>query len=74
MPNALVYNALLLTIGCRPCITLTCKCDHVHPGGGESMRLKLQTPLFIAEALLNASQQQLAVELVNAQQEAQALR
>lgn len=38
------------------------------------MRLKLQTPLFIAEALLNASQQQLAVELSNAQQEVQALR
>ncbi len=38
------------------------------------MRLKLQTPLFIADALLNASQQQLSIELANAQQELQALR
>lgn len=35
---------------------------------GESMRLKLQTPLFVADALLDAARQQLASELATAEQ------
>lgn len=36
--------------------------------GGESARLKLQTPLFVADALLEAAAQQLAAELATAEQ------
>lgn len=35
---------------------------------GESLRLKLQTPLFVADALLEAARQQLSSELSTAQQ------
>jgi len=37
-------------------------------GGGESARLKLQTPLFVADALLGAAGAQLAAELAAAEQ------
>ena len=37
-------------------------------GGSESLRLKLQTPLFVADALLDAAARQLAGELATAQQ------
>ncbi|BDA44834.1 probable transmembrane GTPase FZO-like, chloroplastic [Coccomyxa sp. Obi] len=40
---------------------------------GESLRLKLQTPLFVADALLEAARQQLSSELSTAQQEAEAV-
>ncbi len=36
--------------------------------GGESLRLKLQTPLSVADALLDAAARQLAAELATAQQ------
>ena len=39
---------------------------------GESVRLKLQTPLFVADALLQAAQQQLTQELQTATQVSQA--
>ncbi|KAK9834814.1 hypothetical protein WJX81_000733 [Elliptochloris bilobata] len=42
--------------------------------GGESARLKLQTPLFVADALLDAAARQLAAELATAEQEAAAVR
>ena len=35
---------------------------------GESLRLKLQTPLFVSDALLEAARQQLDAELSTAQQ------
>ena len=35
---------------------------------GESLRLKLQTPLFVSDALLEAARQQLAAELSAAEQ------
>ena len=38
------------------------------PGAGESLRLKLQTPLFVADALLDAAARQLAAELATAEQ------
>ena len=38
------------------------------PAAGESLRLKLQTPLFVADALLDAAGQQLAAERATAQQ------
>jgi hypothetical protein len=38
------------------------------PGAGESLRLKLQTPLFVADALLDAARRQLAAELATAEQ------
>lgn len=37
-------------------------------GGSESMRLKLQTPLFVASALLDAARKQLEADLSLAQQ------
>lgn len=37
-------------------------------GGSESMRLKLQTPLYVAAALLDAARQQLEADLALAQQ------
>ena len=37
-------------------------------GGGEALRLKLQTPLFVADALLNAARRQLDAELDAAKQ------
>jgi hypothetical protein len=44
--------------------------DFLVGGGaaGESLRLKLQTPLFVADALLEAARQQLASELVTAEE------
>lgn len=44
--------------------------DFLVGGGaaGESLRLKLQTPLFVADALLEAARQQLSSELVTAEQ------
>ncbi len=36
--------------------------------GGEAVRLKLQTPLFVADALLEAAGQQLAAELQTAEE------
>ena len=38
------------------------------PSAGETVRLKLQTPLFVAEALLQAAQRQLTDELQTATQ------
>lgn len=35
---------------------------------GESLRLKLQTPLFVSDALLEAAREQLAAELAAAEQ------
>ena len=35
---------------------------------GESLRLKLQTPLFVSDALLEAARTQLAAELATAEQ------
>jgi len=35
---------------------------------GESLRLKLQTPLFVSDALLEAARQQLEAELLAAEQ------
>ncbi len=35
---------------------------------GESLRLKLQTPLFVSDALLEAARQQLEAELLAAKQ------
>eukprot|EP00884_Botryococcus_braunii_P002009 jgi/Botrbrau1/11809/Bobra.0224s0012.1 len=42
-------------------------------GGSESMRLKLQTPLFVGSALLDAARKQLEADLSLAQQEAAAV-
>ena len=42
--------------------------------GSESKRLKLETPLFVAEALLQAAAQQLDVELGACKREVRALR
>lgn len=44
--------------------------DFLVGGGaaGESLRLKLQTPLFVADALLEAARQQLSSELSTAEQ------
>ena len=36
--------------------------------GGEAVRLKLQTPLFVTDALLEAAGQQLAAELETAEE------
>ncbi|EIE21598.1 hypothetical protein COCSUDRAFT_30102 [Coccomyxa subellipsoidea C-169] len=49
--------------------------DFLVGGGaaGESLRLKLQTPLFVADALLEAARQQLSSELSTAEQEAEAV-
>lgn len=38
--------------------------------GSESVRLKLESPLFVADALLSAAEQQLAAELAVARQDA----
>ncbi|EFJ53019.1 hypothetical protein VOLCADRAFT_120148 [Volvox carteri f. nagariensis] len=43
-------------------------------GGGEGVRLKLQTPLFVADALLGAAGRQLAVDLAAARAELEGLQ
>ena len=42
--------------------------DFLVGGGGEASRLKLQTPLFVADTLLRAAARQLAAELATAEQ------
>lgn len=61
----------------RACNATCTHADHTPPppaadgsgSGGEGVRLKLQTPLFVADALVGAAGRQLATELAAARAE-----